>query len=94
MKEKRRSGEGWSGRGLGWSGRGLAEGALAAYSRFARNQIRILHFSILPLSALCLQHGWCPQGAGRIQALRAFRRARLITNNIKMDPKLDNCEVE
>ena len=46
---------------------GPAEPAEAAYSRFARNQVSDF-FSVL-LTRLG------PQGAGRIQSFRAFRRA-------------------
>ena len=52
----------------------------------ARRNPRRLHDSLraesdsvsVSESDLCLQHCLSPQGAGRIQSLRAFRRARLI----------------
>ena len=52
---------------------GPAECAMAAYFA-SRKQIRLL---ISAISALCLQHCLSPQGAGRIQPLRAFRRAKV-----------------
>ena len=37
-----------------------------------------------------IARGWGRVPGDCIQALRAFRRARLITNNIKMDSKMNN----
>ena len=62
--------------GVGWTP-GPAECAMAAYFA-SRKQIRLrlLHSCSVLLTQLS------PQGAGRIQSLRAFRRARLRPKNI------------
>ena len=54
---------GLSGVGFRWPG-GMRDGCLL---RFAQAEVR-------PLSAPLFQHGCSPQGAGRIQPLRAFAR--------------------
>ena len=66
----------WKSSGKAEDGVGPAEPAEAAYSRFARNQIS--DFWSVPSTRLSA-------GAGRIQSLRAFRRARTMKNHEKSE---------
>ena len=77
--------KGWRRGGEGRKKGCPAEGAMAAYFA-SRKQVRILHSDSLSGASTRLS----PQGAGRIQSLRAFRRAmELKKSNLDKDRRIE-----